>query len=67
MFFCGYFFFRNYGIEIKVVLRYQFILELIRWVDVLFIVGGDGIYLLVVSKVIDKNKLLIGINIDFFR
>lgn len=58
------FFFRNHGIETKVVSRHQFTPELIRWADVLFTAGGDGTYLLAASKVTDKNKPLIGINTD---
>lgn len=57
-------FFRNHGIETKVVSRHQFTPELIRWADVLFTAGGDGTYLLAASKVTDKNKPLIGINTD---
>lgn len=57
-------FFRNHGIETKVVSRHQFTPDLIRWADVLFTAGGDGTYLLAASKVTDKNKPLIGINTD---
>lgn len=57
-------FFRNHGIETKVVSRHQFTPELIQWADVLFTAGGDGTYLLAASKVTDKNKPLIGINTD---
>lgn len=56
--------YRNQGIETKVLDRFQFNDDIIKWADVLFTAGGDGTYLLASSKVKDQNKPLIGVNTD---
>lgn len=54
----------NEGIEVCLVKRREYDEEIVWWVDVVIVVGGDGIMLLVVSKVLDRFKLVIGVNID---
>uniref|UniRef100_A0AAY4E3C8 NAD kinase 2, mitochondrial n=1 Tax=Denticeps clupeoides TaxID=299321 RepID=A0AAY4E3C8_9TELE len=52
------------GIEVRLVRRKEYDEETVRWADAVISAGGDGIMLLVASKVFDKNKPVIGVNTD---
>lgn len=58
------FFYRELGIEYKIVQRFDFDLDLINWADVVISAGGDGTFLSAASKIKNRNKPLIGINTD---
>lgn len=59
-FFC----FRDHGIEIKIVKRFEYTKPLIDWADVIFTTGGDGTFLLAASRIQNCKKPIIGINTD---
>ncbi|XP_041358859.1 NAD kinase 2, mitochondrial-like [Gigantopelta aegis] len=52
------------NIDTRVVTRFDFNSDVIKWADVIFTAGGDGTFLLAASKVLDKSKPVIGINTD---
>lgn len=52
------------GVEVRVVKRGAYDEDTVRWADAIVSAGGDGTMLLVASKVLDKNKPVIGVNTD---
>ncbi|XP_042215720.1 NAD kinase 2, mitochondrial-like isoform X1 [Homarus americanus] len=52
------------GIETKTVYRFDYTESNIQWADAVVTTGGDGTYLLAASKILDRNKPLIGFNSD---
>ncbi|XP_041825495.1 NAD kinase 2, mitochondrial isoform X2 [Melanotaenia boesemani] len=52
------------GIEVKVVKRGEYNDEVVRWADAIISAGGDGTMLLVASKVLSKDKPVVGVNTD---
>ncbi|KAK8736922.1 hypothetical protein OTU49_004725, partial [Cherax quadricarinatus] len=52
------------GIETRTVYRFDYSDPNINWADVIVTTGGDGTYLLAASKILDRNKPLIGFNSD---
>lgn len=55
------------GIETKVVYRFDYSDPNIEWADAIVTTGGDGTFLLAASRVLDRNKPLIGFNSDPMR
>lgn len=55
------------GIETKVVNRFNYCESDINWADIVFPAGGDGTFILAASKIMDKNKPVIGFNSDPVR
>ncbi|RWS22351.1 NAD kinase domain-containing protein 1-like protein, partial [Leptotrombidium deliense] len=55
---------RNDGIEVKIVNRFEYTKECIDWADLIVTTGGDGTYLMAASKVLSRNKPVIGVNSD---
>ncbi|XP_077354163.1 NAD kinase 2, mitochondrial isoform X1 [Festucalex cinctus] len=52
------------GIEVKVVKRGAYDTEVVQWADAIISAGGDGTMLLVASKVLSKDKPVVGVNTD---
>uniref|UniRef100_A0A665THX4 NAD kinase 2, mitochondrial n=1 Tax=Echeneis naucrates TaxID=173247 RepID=A0A665THX4_ECHNA len=52
------------GINVQVVKRGEYNEEVVRWADAIISAGGDGTMLLVASKVLRKDKPVIGVNTD---
>lgn len=52
------------GIETRVVYRFDYSDPNIEWADAIVTTGGDGTYLLAASRILDRNKPLIGFNSD---
>ncbi|GAB1608248.1 NAD kinase 2, mitochondrial-like [Argonauta hians] len=52
------------GIETKVVQRFDFDANLIKWADIVISAGGDGTFLSAASKITNRDKAVIGINTD---
>uniref|UniRef100_A0A672IJW3 NAD kinase 2, mitochondrial n=1 Tax=Salarias fasciatus TaxID=181472 RepID=A0A672IJW3_SALFA len=52
------------GIDVRVVKRGEYDEEVVRWADAIISAGGDGTMLLVASKVLSKNKPVVGVNTD---
>ncbi|KAM4719956.1 NAD kinase 2, mitochondrial isoform 1-T1 [Anableps anableps] len=52
------------GIEVRVVKRGEYDEEVVRWADAIISAGGDGTMLLVASKVLNKDKPVVGVNTD---
>ncbi|XP_024119033.1 NAD kinase 2, mitochondrial isoform X1 [Oryzias melastigma] len=52
------------GIEVQVVKRGAYSEEVVRWADAIISAGGDGTMLLVASKVLSKDKPVVGVNTD---
>ncbi|KAK3849450.1 hypothetical protein Pcinc_043800 [Petrolisthes cinctipes] len=52
------------GIETRVVYRFDYSDPNIEWADAIVTTGGDGTFLLAASKMLDRNKPLIGFNSD---
>ncbi|XP_072227747.1 NAD kinase 2, mitochondrial isoform X2 [Leuresthes tenuis] len=52
------------GIDVQVVKRGEYNEEVVRWADTIISAGGDGTMLLVASKVLSKDKPVVGINTD---
>ncbi|XP_049594489.1 NAD kinase 2, mitochondrial isoform X1 [Syngnathus scovelli] len=52
------------GIEVKVVKRGGYDSEVVQWADAIISAGGDGTMLLVASKVLSKDKPVVGVNTD---
>ncbi|KAM4528651.1 NAD kinase 2, mitochondrial isoform 2-T2 [Odontesthes bonariensis] len=52
------------GIDVQVVKRGEYNEEVVRWADTIVSAGGDGTMLLVASKVLSKDKPVVGINTD---
>uniref|UniRef100_A0A8D0DBB5 NAD kinase 2, mitochondrial n=1 Tax=Sander lucioperca TaxID=283035 RepID=A0A8D0DBB5_SANLU len=55
---------RGEGIEVQVVKRGEYDEEVVRWADAIISAGGDGTMLLVASKVLSKDKPVVGVNTD---
>lgn len=55
---------RKEGIEVRVVKRGEYNEEVVRWADTIISAGGDGTMLLVASKVLSKDKPVVGVNTD---
>ncbi|XP_034457622.1 NAD kinase 2, mitochondrial isoform X3 [Hippoglossus hippoglossus] len=55
---------RSEGIDVRVVKRGEYDEEVVRWADAIISAGGDGTMLLVASKVLSKNKPVVGVNTD---
>lgn len=54
----------EFGIEHRIVNRFEYNQEQIEWADVIITTGGDGTFLMAASKIFNKDKLVIGINSD---
>ncbi|XP_076020321.1 NAD kinase 2, mitochondrial [Genypterus blacodes] len=52
------------GIEVQVVKRGEYDEEVVQWADAIISAGGDGTMLLVASKVLSKDKPVVGVNTD---
>lgn len=52
------------GIEVRVVKRGEYDEAVVRWADAIISAGGDGTMLLVASKVLSKDKPVVGVNTD---
>jgi len=52
------------GMETKVVKRYQYNDEVVKWADLVVTTGGDGTFLMGSSKILNRNKPILGINTD---
>uniref|UniRef100_A0A3B5KU69 NAD kinase 2, mitochondrial n=1 Tax=Xiphophorus couchianus TaxID=32473 RepID=A0A3B5KU69_9TELE len=52
------------GMEVRVVRRGEYDEEVVRWADAIVSAGGDGTMLLVASKVLNKDKPVVGVNTD---
>nr|ALS04112.1 mitochondrial NAD kinase-like protein [Acartia pacifica] len=52
------------GMEVKVVKRYQYNDEVVKWADLIVTTGGDGTFLMGSSKILNRNKPILGINTD---
>ncbi|XP_033502630.1 NAD kinase 2, mitochondrial isoform X1 [Epinephelus lanceolatus] len=55
---------RREGVEVRVVKRGEYDEEVVRWADAVISAGGDGTMLLVASKVLSKDKPVVGVNTD---
>ncbi|XP_068609439.1 NAD kinase 2, mitochondrial [Brachionichthys hirsutus] len=55
---------RSKGIEVRVVKRGEYDEGVVRWADTIVSAGGDGTMLLVASKVLSKDKPVVGVNTD---
>lgn len=55
---------RKEGVEVRVVKRGEYDEEVVRWADAIVSAGGDGTMLLVASKVLSKDKPVVGVNTD---
>ncbi|XP_026153388.1 NAD kinase 2, mitochondrial isoform X2 [Mastacembelus armatus] len=55
---------RREGIDVCVVKRGEYDTEVVRWADAIISAGGDGTMLLVASKVLSKDKPVVGVNTD---
>uniref|UniRef100_A0A671UX17 NAD kinase 2, mitochondrial n=1 Tax=Sparus aurata TaxID=8175 RepID=A0A671UX17_SPAAU len=55
---------RKEGIDVRVVKRGEYNEEVVRWADAIISAGGDGTMLLVASKVLSKDKPVVGVNTD---
>ncbi|XP_053267150.1 NAD kinase 2, mitochondrial isoform X2 [Pleuronectes platessa] len=55
---------RKEGMDVRVVKRGEYDEEVVRWADAIISAGGDGTMLLVASKVLSKNKPVVGVNTD---
>ncbi|XP_034566336.1 NAD kinase 2, mitochondrial [Notolabrus celidotus] len=55
---------RKEGMEVRVVKRGEYDEEVVRWADAIISAGGDGTMLLVASKVLSKDKPVVGVNTD---
>lgn len=56
--------FHAVGINTRVVNRFDYTDENIKWADVVVTTGGDGTYLLAASRIPNSNKPVIGFNSD---
>jgi len=52
------------GIETKVVKRFQYNDEVVKWADIVVTTGGDGTFLMGSSKILNRYKPIVGINTD---
>lgn len=56
--------FTSVGIETRVVYRFDYSDPNIEWADAIVTTGGDGTFLLAASKILHRDKPLIGFNSD---
>ena len=54
----------KFGIETKLVNRFDYTHDLINWADAIITTGGDGTFLMAASKITSREKPVIGINTD---
>ncbi|XP_023230615.1 NAD kinase 2, mitochondrial-like isoform X1 [Centruroides sculpturatus] len=52
------------GFQTKIVNRFEYNDDNIKWADVIFTTGGDGTFLMAASKIHTREKPVIGINSD---
>ncbi|XP_061836605.1 NAD kinase 2, mitochondrial isoform X1 [Nerophis lumbriciformis] len=52
------------GIDVQVVKRGEYDTDVVQWADAIISAGGDGTMLLVASKVLSKDKPVVGVNTD---
>jgi len=52
------------GVETRLVKRFEYNDEAVDWADMVVTTGGDGTFLMGSSKVLDRNKPVIGFNTD---
>ncbi|XP_022689620.1 NAD kinase 2, mitochondrial-like [Varroa jacobsoni] len=55
---------RKAGLETRLVDRFEYTDANVEWADVIFTTGGDGTFLMAASKVLSRDKPVIGINSD---
>jgi len=55
---------KSKGIETKVVKRFQYNDDVVKWADLVITTGGDGTFLMGSSKVLNRFKPVLGINTD---
>lgn len=56
--------FQEFGVETRLVNRFNYTEENIDWADVIVTTGGDGTFLMAACKIQDRNKPVIGFNTD---
>ncbi|KAL4236084.1 NAD kinase 2 [Mactra antiquata] len=54
----------GHGIEARVVKRPEFTQDILDWADAVITAGGDGTFLDAASKILNRDKPIIGINTD---
>jgi NAD+ kinase len=52
------------GIETRIVKRFQYNDEVVKWADLVLTTGGDGTFLMGSSKILNRYKPILGINTD---
>jgi len=52
------------GIETRVVKRFEYNDEAVKWADIIVTTGGDGTFLMGSSKILNRYKPIVGINTD---
>ena len=52
------------GIETKIVKRFEYNDDVVKWADMIVTTGGDGTFLMGASKILNRSKPVIGINTD---
>jgi len=52
------------GVETRVVKRFEYNDEMVKWADMIVTTGGDGTFLMAASKILNRGKPVIGINTD---
>ncbi|ODM94814.1 NAD kinase 2, mitochondrial [Orchesella cincta] len=56
--------FQEFGVETRLVNRFDYTQENIDWADVIVTTGGDGTFLMAANRIQDRNKPVIGFNTD---
>lgn len=56
--------FQEFGVETRLINRFNYTEENIDWADVIVTTGGDGTFLMAACKIQDSNKPVIGFNTD---
>lgn len=54
----------SYNINVKVIQRFNYTLDDIKWADAILTAGGDGTFLLAATKINNTTKPIFGINTD---
>lgn len=57
-------YFQEFGVETRLVNRFNYTEENINWADLIVTTGGDGTFLMAACKIHDRNKPVIGFNTD---
>lgn len=52
------------GIETRILKRFEYNDENVQWADMIITAGGDGTFLMGSSKILNRDKPIIGINTD---